>query len=341
MERAMLRFLDHVPGALLDCTAHQVADVLGGPTLIHLHGRRPQPLFVSVLLHGNEHTGLHAIQRVLQKYQGMELPRALSIFVGNVEAARRNLRRLDHQPDYNRVWSGGPARPCAEAEMMARVVDEMRARTPFASIDVHNNTGLNPHYACVDTLDQRFLHLATLFSRVVVYFTEPRGVQSSAFAKLCPAVTVECGKSGTTGGDTHAAEFIDAVLHLSQFPHHAVAPRDIDLYHTVATVKIPEDVSFSFNGGDADVRFPADVELLNFRDLRPGTDFGVVAPQCATPLLVPEGNGGNRWRDFFEVTERRLVLRCGLTPAMLCADVRAVRQDCLCYLLERLPPPAA
>jgi succinylglutamate desuccinylase len=295
---------------------------------------------MSVLLHGNEHTSLQAIQRVLNKYRGAELPRALSIFVGNVEAARHNLRRLDHQPDYNRVWPGGPPRPCAEAEMMARVVDAMRARAPFASIDVHNNTGLNPHYACVDTLDQRFLHLATLFARVVVYFNEPRGVQSSAFAKLCPAVTVECGKTGAAGGDTHAAEFIDAVLHLSEFPHHAVAPHDIDLYHTVATVKVPEHVSFSFDDGAADVRFLPDIDRLNFRELPSGTDFGVVAPPCETPLLVPTGSDGNRWQEFFSVTDRRLVLRRGLMPSMLTTDARAVRQDCLCYLMERLPLPA-
>ena len=61
---------------------------------------------MSVLLHGNEDTGLQAIQQVLRKHAGRPLPRALSIFVGNVAAARHNLRRLDHEPDYNRVWPG-------------------------------------------------------------------------------------------------------------------------------------------------------------------------------------------------------------------------------------------
>ena len=54
----------------------------------------------------------------------------------------------------------------------------------FASIDIHNNTGLNPHYGCVNRLDPPFLHLATLFSRIVVYFKRPLGVQSAAFASV-------------------------------------------------------------------------------------------------------------------------------------------------------------
>jgi succinylglutamate desuccinylase len=80
--------------------------VLPGPALIHLPGRRIPPLFVSVLLHGNEDTGWLAAQSVLKKYATVELPRALSLFIGNVEAARTGLRRLDGQPDYNRVWPG-------------------------------------------------------------------------------------------------------------------------------------------------------------------------------------------------------------------------------------------
>lgn len=65
--------------------------------------RLPEPLFVSMLLHGNETTGLLAVQRLLDKYRDQPLPRALSVFVGNVEAARLGLRRLEGQPDYNRI----------------------------------------------------------------------------------------------------------------------------------------------------------------------------------------------------------------------------------------------
>lgn len=339
MASVTLRTLDHVPPALLDAPVARLADLLGGPTLIHLPGRREQPLFVSVLLHGNEDTGVHALQRILASYQDKPLPRALSLFIGNVEAARVGLRRLDAQPDYNRIWPGGKPSGSDEERLLAQVFDEMRRRSVFASIDVHNNTGINPHYACVNRLEQNFLHLATLFARTVVYFTEPRGVQAAAFARLCPAVTVECGKPGSTGSVEHAAEFIEAALHLAEFPHHAVAPHDVDLYHTVATVKVPEEVGISFDGTPADLAFVESLDHLNFRELKAGAPIARVRADCRVPLRVPDSDQGNRWQEYFAVHDGWLVFSRALMPSMLTRDARVVRQDCLCYLMERLEAP--
>jgi succinylglutamate desuccinylase len=232
MDALMLTQYDALPPGLLDLPAARLGEVLPGPTLIHLPGRRTPPLFVSVLLHGNEDTGWLAAQSVLKKYATTELPRALSLFIGNIDAARCGLRRLDGQPDYNRVWPGSEETQPVELAMMQQVVDAMRARGVFASIDIHNNTGLNPHYACVNRLEQDFLHLATLFSRIVVYFIRPLGVQSAAFAELCPAVTLECGKPGTPGSIEHAADFMEACLHLS-------GSRCIRSRRTISTCFIP------------------------------------------------------------------------------------------------------
>jgi len=151
----MLTVLDHLPEALLNCEASELHKHLQGPTLIHLQGRDKSPLFLSVLLHGNEDTGWCAVRRLLNKYQGKKLPRDLSIYIGNVEAARFNARYLDQQPDYNRIWrvnKSDQLKP--EHKMMQQVTNIMRQRKPFASIDIHNNTGINPHYACVNRLDQ-------------------------------------------------------------------------------------------------------------------------------------------------------------------------------------------
>ena len=65
-----------------------------------------------MLLHGNEDTGLKAIQSLLADYRGRALPRALSLFVGNVQAAAQGQRHLEGQPDYNRVWPGRRALAC-------------------------------------------------------------------------------------------------------------------------------------------------------------------------------------------------------------------------------------
>jgi succinylglutamate desuccinylase len=333
---AVLTELDYLPEKFLLVEANELHTVLPGPTLIHLPGRRDAPLFVSILLHGNEDTGLKAIQSVLNKYQEQPLSRALSLFIGNIDAAREGIRRLEDQLDYNRVWSADANSTSPEHRMMRKVVRIMSQRNVFASIDIHNNTGLNPHYACVNRLDDAFLHLATMFSRIVVYFTEPKGVQSEAFAQICPSVTLECGKPGGVGGVEHAASFVEGILHLSGFPAHPVASHDLDLFHTVAVVKVPENISLGVGEGSTDLCLDENIDHLNFRELEPGTRLGLVGNSCAIPLQVQNETGKDMSGYYFDVKNGILMTRRPVMPAMLTRDVRIIRQDCLCYLMERL-----
>ena len=192
-ERSHLERFDHFPVALLDVPASGIRCHLAGPSLFHLPGRAAAPLFVSVLLHGNEDTGWQAVQTVLQRHRGNMLPRPLLLFVGTVEAAKANVRTLPTQTDYNRIWPGTLLTSTPEAELMREVTDIVKGHRPFASIDIHNNTGRNPHYACVNRLEERFFHLARLFSRTVVYFKKPLGVQSAALAPIWIPVLLVMG----------------------------------------------------------------------------------------------------------------------------------------------------
>lgn len=337
----LLHERDELPTGLLDCPARELHTLLGGPTLIHLEGRRAEPLFVSVLLHGNEDTGLLAIQRLLRRHGDQTLPRALSIFFGNISAARLGVRRLDGQPDYNRVWPGGEAQDTPEAAMMRQLVDIMGRRRVFASVDIHNNTGLNPHYACINQLDHRFLQLATLFSHTVVYFLRPRGVQSMAFARLCPAVTLECGKPAEPHGLEHATSYLTACIHLSEIPRHPVADSDIHLFHTVAQVKVRPGIHFSFQDDDVDLRFTEDLDRFNFRELPPDTEFGQVRRAGLMPLIAVSETGVDVTDRYFAIDHRRLILIRSAMPSMLTLDEQVIRQDCLCYLMERMDPARA
>jgi len=336
---SLLEQYDGIPDGLLEARPEELADLLGGPTLLHLPGRREQPLFVSSLLHGNETTGLLAVQDLLQQYQGKELPRPLSIFIGNVEAARDGLRRLAGQPDYNRVWPGTEYEDSPEKRMMAEVVEIMRQRRPFASVDVHNNTGINPHYACINRVDHQFMHLASMFSRTLVYFIRPAGVQSMAFAELCPSLTVECGKVGQSAGEAHACEFLDACLHLSKIPDHPVAAHDVDLFHTVAIVHIPRAYSFGFGGSSADIRFIDDLDHLNFRELPPGTTLAHVDDVEELPLEAVDEQGDEVSARYFRIEDSMLCTKRAVMPSMFTLDERVIRQDCLGYLMERYPLP--
>ncbi len=337
----MLNELDALPDGLLDLGAHQLHSVLGGPTLIQLEGRRRPALFVSVLLHGNETTGWDAVRELLRRYEpgggGAPLPRSVALFIGNTAAAAAGLRRLDGQPDYNRVWPGGDGGDSPEHRLMEHVVARMAERGTFASVDVHNNTGPNPHYACVNVVEPRSLHLAVLFGRIVVHFQRPRGVAAMAMARLCPSVTLECGRAGQLHGTEHAREYLDACLHLAEHPTHPVAAHDIDLFRTVAIVKIPSDVRFGFLGGDLDVCLASDLDRFNFRELPAGTPFGEVCSGTpgTFPFDVRNDDDADVAGRYFELEGRELRTRVPLMPAMLTKDERVIRQDCLCYLMER------
>lgn len=337
----MLTVLDRLPAGLLDLPAHELHRVLPGPTLLLLPGRRPQPLFASVLLHGNEDTGWEALRALLRAQDGRELPRAFAVLIGNVAAARHHRRFLDGQPDYNRVWTDVPgAAHLPERALTREVVERMRALDVFASIDVHNNTGLNPHYACVRRLDNRSLQLATLFSRTVVYYRKPDGVQTEAFSGICPAVTVECGQPGRPYGVEHAAEFLHACLNLAEIPSHPVAEHDIDLYRTVAIVKVPEEVAVGTQEG-ADIRLAADLDHLNFRELPVNTVLARVRPGSGARLRVYDEHGSDVADRYLRIVDDEIRTAVPVMPSMFTLNVTAIRQDCLGYLMERPRSPAA
>ncbi|EXJ13287.1 M14 family metallopeptidase [Imhoffiella purpurea] len=343
----MLQEYDQLPDGLLDCDSRQLAERLGTPTLIHLSGIREPALFVSVLMHGNETVGWEAMREMLSerlaRFGELRLPRSLSLFIGNVTAAAYGVRHLPGQPDYNRVWPGTDVQPCIERQLMVRVVETMRRRGVFASLDLHNNTGINPHYACVNRLQNPFLHLAMLFSRTLVYFTRPSGVQSMAMAELCPAVTVECGKVGDRQGIEHALRFVDAALHLTELPEHPVKPQDVDLFHTVAQVKIPESVRFGFSEEDADLLLSPELERFNFSELPRGTPFARLLDGKRLEFEVLDANGQEVGKRYFRLEDGEIRLSRPMMPSMLTLDETVIRQDCLCYLMERysdhLPKP--
>jgi succinylglutamate desuccinylase len=325
---------------LVSAATQDLAALLGGPTLLHLPGERDPALFVCVLLHGNEGVGWEAVRELLadnlRRHGRLHLPRGMSLFLGNLDAAAQGLRHLPGQPDYNRVWPGSELPETPEHALMAQVVETMARRGVFASVDLHNNTGRNPHYACVNVIDNPSLHLATLFSRTVVYFKRPKGVQSQALAQLCPAVTLECGKVGERHGVEHARDYLAACLHLSALPGHPVPHHDIDLFHTVAQVKVPPEITFDVGteAAHSDVSFTPDLDQLNFRELAAGTALG----RARTPgarLLVYDEQGRDLAKHYLAVEDGELRLRLPVMPSMLTCDALVIRQDCLGYLMER------
>ncbi|MGD8802845.1 MAG: M14 family metallopeptidase [Gammaproteobacteria bacterium] len=329
----MLKETDRLPDGLLEANPTELLELLGSPTLIHLQGKKTEPLFISTLLHGNETTGFYAVQRLMKEYRDKSLPRSLSIFVGNVEAAAVGQRRLDSQPDYNRIWPGTRHDDCAETDMMKTVANIMRKKKPFASIDIHNNTGLNPHYACVNILNTHCMQLAGMFGNTVVYFTNPKGVQSAAFSDFCPSVVLECGQSGEADGITHSLRYLQAVVNTDRLSSEH--PAHINLFHTVARVTVPETFSLGTDR-QTDIHLNQELEKMNFEQLGKGSIFARLKPGSNADLVVTNESNEDVTSEFFDIEDSKIVLRKNATLSMYTTNERAIRQDCLCYLMEQI-----
>jgi succinylglutamate desuccinylase len=328
----VLNIINELSEEILALPAHRLHEKLPGPTLVHIKGEREPEIFLSVLLHGNEYTGWEVVKNILEKYKGQTLPRSLTVFIGNIEAARLKQRKLENQSDFNRVWGEGDS---DEHLIMQSVLNIMREREIFVSIDIHNNNGLNPHYACINKLDEHYLKLAREFSRTVIYFIRPTGVQSLAFAEMCPAVTLECGQPGDEYGIQLTTQYVDKILQLDSLDIDTDIEKNMDLYHTAGIIKIPDEVDFSFNNEEADIEFIQGIERTNFEEIMHDTLLGTVNTEITKPLIVLDEEGRDIFDQYFYIKDNGLYTKTSLVPAMLTTAKNIVRLDCLCYLMER------
>ncbi|MDH3643994.1 MAG: M14 family metallopeptidase, partial [Gammaproteobacteria bacterium] len=293
-----MQFREHdaLPEGLLECEASELLSFLGAPTLIHLAGAREPAMFVSVLLHGNEVSGWNGLRRLLTEFS--TLPRSLSILIGNVSAAAQGMRALPGQQDYNRIWRNGVGE---EGAMAREISASLAARPLLAAVDLHNNTGHNPHYSVVTDLSPENLGYAYLFSDKAVYIEEPDTVIAHIFAGQCPAITLELGPVSDPGCDERAYDYLKRCLELDEPP--IAKPEDFRLYRTQVRVHVRSGVEFSF--ADEDLVTPlvltAGVEGVNFHELVAGSPFGRVQGALADVLQVLDVDHQDVTERYFEL----------------------------------------
>ena len=307
-----LKLRTELPASLEDVPASALLDELGGPTLFDLRQPGRAPLFVSVLLHGNEDSGWNAVRRLRPRLAEA----SALVFVGNVEAARARRRSLPGRVDFNRVWEGGDT---PEAAVAGEVADFAAAARPRLAVDVHNNTGENPPYAVLARTDPPTLALARAFSERAMLATQPRGFQTRRFARFCPAVTVEVGTVRDPASTERAADFLARLL------DGAPPERDgatLSLFVTAARVTL-----------DPDAELEPEMQRYNFRPAPAGT-----ALTRSGGLTAWADDGSDASGEFFTLQDGAAVLKRPTVLAMYTGDPESARLDCLCYFLEPIEP---
>ena len=330
-----LNILNEFPVELLHMDVREIHELLGGPTLFHLKGKNSSPLFLSTLLHANEVTSFLMLQKLIKRYEGKELPRDLIIFIGNTFAAEEGMRHLPGQADFNRIWEEGDT---PEKKLAMDVIEYAKSQDLFASIDVHNNTGKNPHYACINVVEKRFLDLASHFGSHTVFFTEPHSVQSNAFSKFCTSVTIEAGLPGDPVGVKASLEFVDKIFNMEKLVANPDR-EDCEVFHSLARIMISPDARVDFeDSGDseADLSFVSNIDNKNFELVPKGSHMGFA--KDANLIWVEDNKGTHITDHFLKVKDGELITNRLFIPSMFTKDVYVMKEDCLGYIMELMVP---
>ena len=328
--------LHGLPDAFFDITTANIRSLFPKPTLIQIDGTGEGYLFISILLHGNEYTGLRVMQQVLAKQRDNQ--RSILLFIGNVEAAEANLRHLPEQVDYNRTWPGTLMEPNPTTQMMHRIIEIAHGLPLFAAIDIHNNTGRNPHYACITDPSPRNLNLAAKFNRIAMVYAH-KGVSTMAFDGICPAATLECGLPGDPQGIEHAARLVEELLVLDAIPDEAPTREQLHLVESHLNVHIPKHISYEFDeAADVDLRFEVDIESHNFKLMDTRQVFGYT--RVERPIQILDADQHDVTDEVLRIEEGRIYFNQTLMPAMITRDKLVIQQDCLCHLLQDYLPHA-
>jgi len=339
--KSNLTILDHIPSAFLSISHREIKDLFDTPTLIHLKGEKQPAMFISILLHGNEFSGLQIMQEILKKYQttdGYRLPRDIWLFVGNVDAAQMGVRLRDGQTDFNRAWPGTPEPDSDTAILIQDVMNKITQEELFTAIDLHNNTGQNPPYGCISVVNEKNKYLSSYFNHFAMVFQSPKGVSTMAFDELCPAITLECSTPGNEPAKKRAFALIDDLMHMDHFPEKPLPVHDLQLVKNSATLKINDNITFCFEDDEYSDSLGYDLILVknfdhhNFTMLEKGEVFAY--SKVDKPFLVTSPDDQDITELIIQNDNGKLSLKNALMPAMISMDKKIVLQDCLCYLLE-------
>ena len=120
------------------------------------------------------------------------------ILLGNPKAFYENKRFIEGQLDHNRIWTTKESRP--DNLVAQKAINHFIEHDFLCAVDIHNNTGKNPLFSCLNRLDKKTLGLAQMFGTDVLFFEDPETALSTFMGRFCPSMAIECGLSGDEFG---------------------------------------------------------------------------------------------------------------------------------------------
>ena len=327
---------------------------LGGAVAWRVPGRdRSRVRVVTTLLHGNEPSGFLAMQEWLR---GAPAPAVdVVLVIANVEAAGLHPafthRMVPGRPDLNRCFLG-PFEG-VEGELARAILELVEDLRPEALVDLHNNTGHNPVYGVGVEPTREVLSLCSIFGQRFIWSQLSLGALLEAVS-VCPALTIEVGKSGEESANEAALEGLTRFADATRLFHSKGCEADqedetdeteedaIGDPGSVRVLRMPMRamlepgrrlVMGTLPHADADLTMPDDLDRHNFEVVEPGHRIGWIRGE-GCPLRLIDEDGRDRADEYFERRGDELVAHRAFTPIMITVDAEIAAADCLFYIVS-------
>ena len=310
--------------AILDLPAERLHEAFSGPTLIDLSKPDQQPLFVAVLLHGNEISGWDAVRFQLKEQSVAALP-SMYLFIGNIEAAKFNRRHLNGQLDFNRVWSG---ENFDKTNWAQEVMEEIIPKRPWFMLDIHNTTAPNPHHSVISDTRDKTLSAAREFSDIAVYAHQPHGFLSRRCSEFTTSITIEVGMPTDDTSTQRAQSFLKRVVTQGSFPSRDST--DLRIFRSKIRVVLEDAAKMNEQQVP---RFASSLRSLNFERVARGTKFATLKPSSGR-LIAFDEEMNDVTDTYLDINGDAISLRNDVVMSMYTEDPRIALQDCVCYFLE-------
>jgi succinylglutamate desuccinylase len=334
-------FYDSIPDFFYELNQENVLDYLDEMSLFYQKGDLDKTVVLSTMLHGNETSGLFAIQKFLKSILPTSNQPSYMILLGNPKAFHQNKRLVENQLDRNRIWQLDGEHE--DHELSKQVIEKLINFPLVCAIDIHNNTGKNPYFCCVNRLDKKTLGMASLFEADALFFENPSTAFTTFMGRFCPSVTLECGMSGDAVGVEKAFKFISSSVvkavnegFLEQKFTHSV-------FKSFGKFRIPESTNIVFKKREKPnifketnlVWFFDDLEKFNLKLVPTGEKIGEILGSKDQVRIESEFSE-DLFEELFELKGTEIIVKHEFYAAMVTKNVEVAKSDCFFYFLKKV-----
>lgn len=319
-----------------------------GLTVIDISGENSDECrIISILLHGDEPSGLIAVHRWLTSENTLPKPKTnIRIIISSVEAATYqhlfSHRFLPNGVDINRCFNKSMLKLDENnnnikgyVERAQLIEQAIREVNPTAIIDLHNTSGNGPAFAVSTIINPNVLSLASYFCNTLIL----SDISIGAMMELdfsCPVVTIECG--GRHDDQAHEVAFA-GIQQFAQCDSNCVLPQDkaVQILYKPLRLLIKSDRKLSFSAHDegySGVTIRDNIEQFNYGGCCEGLLLGWVDDDGLDNLQLIDDQGNNVIQHYFTIVDNKLVCKTNLKIFMASNQENIVRSDCLFYVVN-------